>query len=317
MASTEHDLDTLTRSNASSDNSKWPYVSVVIPVFNNADRLRKVLKAVQKQDYPANRYEVIVVDNGSTDRSPDVARSMEGVRLLFETEHLNSPYSARNRGIEDSSGEIVVVVDSTCRPVSHWLRSGVQTLKSKGGDLLGGRVKFEYGDRVTAGKIFDALTNLKMKEYVENRQVATTTNLFVRREVFEKQGLFPEGIRSGGDIRWTGSAVRAGWKLVFGENTVGFYPARSLTSLLRKQFRVAKGQPTIWQEEGRSDVVLRIIKDFLAPVPLQLVKDKIERRGEEFMYNYIYQVWVVHYIVKWVMTVGRVYGLVRSSANGG
>lgn len=293
----------------------WPEISVVIPVYNEADRLQEVLRALQGQDYPSNFYEVIVVDNGSTDRSPEVARSMKDVRLLFETEQLGSPYSARNRGIEAASGAVIALVDSVCRPVYHWLRSGIETMCHNDGDLLGGNVEFEYGNDVTSGKIFDALSNVKMKEYVEERGVATTGNLFVRREVFETRGLFPEGVRSGGDLRWTKGATQSGWKLVYGPQATVYYPARSLGPLLRKQFRVAKGQPNIWREAGAGSVPMRILKHLLKPIPVQRVKDKIERRGEAFMYDYLWQVWLVHYAVKIVMTAGRVYGSLSSTVN--
>jgi glycosyltransferase involved in cell wall biosynthesis len=294
----------------------WPFVSVVIPVFNDADYLEKVLNALHEQDYPPDRYEIIVVDNGSKDRSADVARSAKDVRLLFETDRLGSPYSARNRGIEASQGEVIALLDATCRPAPHWMRSGIQRLREENGDLLGGNVQFEYDGCVTPGKIFDAITNMKMKEYVEERQVATTGNLFVRRVVVTEEGLFPEGVRSGGDLRWTGAAARAGWRLVYGPDTTIYKPARSLGSLLRKQFRVAKGQPEIWREEGDYSVLVKIVKDLIGPVPLQVVEDKIDRRGKEFMYDYLYRIWFVHYLVKIVMGAGRIYGLMRSDANG-
>jgi len=293
----------------------YPEVSVVIPVYNEADRLQDVLEALQRQDYPSNLYEVIVVDNGSTDRSPEVARSMEDARLLFETEKLGSPYSARNRGIEVASGAVIALVDSSCRPVHRWLRSGIETMCHSNGDLLGGNVEFEYGGDVTPAKIFDALSNVKMKEYVEERRVATTGNLFVRREVFEARGLFPEGIRSGGDLRWTKGATQNGWKLVYGPQATVCYPARSLGPLLRKQFRVAKGQPNIWREAGTDSVPVRILKHLLKPISVQRVKDKIERRGDVFMYDYLWHVWLVHYVVKVVMTAGRVYGLLSPTVN--
>lgn len=77
-----------------------PRVSVVVPVFNDAERLQQTLEALRTQTYPDERHEVIVVDNGSTDGSSEVARAFDEVTLLYELDHLSSPYSARNRGIE-------------------------------------------------------------------------------------------------------------------------------------------------------------------------------------------------------------------------
>lgn len=58
--------------------SSQPFVSVVIPVYNDAQRLRETLEALRVQRYPADQYEVIVIDNGSEDESAEVARSFTG-----------------------------------------------------------------------------------------------------------------------------------------------------------------------------------------------------------------------------------------------
>lgn len=84
----------------STSSPNQPFVPVVIPVYNDAQRLRETLEALRVQRYPADRYEVIVIDNGSEDESTEVARSFAEVKVLSETTYLSSPYSARNRGIE-------------------------------------------------------------------------------------------------------------------------------------------------------------------------------------------------------------------------
>ena len=180
--------------------------------------------------------------------------------------------------------------------------------------MVGGNVSFKYKENVTPGKIYDAINNLKMEEYVKERGVAPTCNLFVHRKVFRDIGLFPEGIRSGGDLRWTGNATRKGWKLVYSPEATVYYPARSLGPLLQKQFRVAKGQPEIWRKSGTKSVVIRILKHLLKPISLKEVKEKIDRRGEDFMYDYLWQVWFVHYIVKLMMSMGRLYGMINTSS---
>ena len=72
-------------------------VSIIVPVFNAAASLGDCLDALLRQDVPAASYEVIVVDNNSTDDSMAVARQRPTVRLLSETRQ--SAYAARNRGI--------------------------------------------------------------------------------------------------------------------------------------------------------------------------------------------------------------------------
>jgi len=288
-------------------------VSVVIPVFNNGDRLREVLVGLENQEYPRDRFEVIVVDNGSTDNSPEVARSFQGVCLLKETAHSQSPYSTRNRGIESSQGKIIVFLDSTCVPETYWLAEGVRTLEGEDADLVGGNIEFEFSESVTAGEMLDSLINVKMKRAVEGRQVAKGGNLMVRRRVIDEIGMFPEGVRSGADVRWTREAVESEFTLVYGSDMTVRYPARPLGSLLRKQWRVAKQQPVIWEEQGKGASFLRILKGVLKPPSLQGIRKEIENRGKEFMKNSILEIWTYKYIVKFTMFWGRLYGKLKKT----
>jgi len=289
-------------------------VSVVIPVYNNSDRLEKVLEALENQEYPRDRYEVMVVDNGSTDDSPEVARSFRGVRLLMETEHSQSPYSARNRGIESSQGSIIVFLDSTCVPESYWLAEGVRVLKGEDADLVGGNIEFEFSENVTAGEILDSLININMKESIKDRQVAKTASLMVRRQVIKEVGMFPEGVRSGADVRWTGKAVKRGFTLVYGSNMTVYKPARPLGAFLKKQWRVAKQQSSIWKEQGKDASLMRIFKGLLKPPSIQKIRSDIDETGKPFMKNKIYRIWICKYLVKIVMFVGRMYGRISSKS---
>ena len=225
-----------------------PFVSIIIPVFNNIHGLERTLQFIEKQIYSRDCFEVIVIDNGS-EYSPDRICEEYSVIFLEEHVHLNSPYSARNRGLEIAKGEIVVLLDTTCAPDEGWLKGGVSAIE-RGADLVGGNVVFDVNINSSAGEIYDSLVNIKMKESIVNRNVAKTTNLFIRREVFNKIGWFPEGLRSGGDVRWTAKATRSGFNLVFGNDATVYILPRGFQDVLKKQWRVAKGQPEIWKECG-------------------------------------------------------------------
>lgn len=103
-----------------------PFVSVVVPVYNSARFLPKCLDALLAQTYPGDRYEVIVVDDGSTDASAVVAHgcldNWEGATHVLQTPN-GGPASARNHGVEASSGDIVAFIDSDCVAERDWLAS--------------------------------------------------------------------------------------------------------------------------------------------------------------------------------------------------
>jgi glycosyltransferase involved in cell wall biosynthesis len=96
-----------------------PFISVVVPVRNGEAMIGDCIESILACDYPGERHEVLVVDNASTDRTPEVV-SEHPVRLLNEPQRGVS--FARNRGIAESSGEILAFIDGDCLADPSWLR---------------------------------------------------------------------------------------------------------------------------------------------------------------------------------------------------
>jgi glycosyltransferase AglE len=298
--------------------ARQPFVSVIIPVFNDAEALALTLTALQQQTYPATRFEVIVVDNASTDDTVAVIGHFPAVQLLYEHQYLGSPYSCRNRGLEVAQGEIIAFLDATCEPVPRWLEAAVAAFAQTGADLVGGRVKFKFaGKRPSIGEFYDSVTNMKMKQTILRRKRAITANLFVRRAVVVGIGPFPEGIRSGGDLRWTRRATRAGYKLVYCELAVVHKPARPLFLLLKKQWRVGKGKPAIWAEErvpfSLKETFLRL---FIPPKPTSS-KALLERASDPEKSPPLPLFWLTHYAVRVVSHAAYLWGWLRLKIRAG
>lgn len=226
-----------------------PKVSVIVPYRNNVGEVEQLVDYLTKQTYPAEKTEIILINNGS-ERSATIAS--EQIIQLEEKTFGSSPYSARNRGIEAATGEILVFIDANSYPATDWLVKGVEFLKEEMVDIAAGAVQFDFGDKVTAAKITDTLTSIRVKEAVSERGVAYTANLFVRKAVFTKTGLFEEGVRSGGDVRWTGNATSSGFKIGYSEDAVVYKFARTARELYRKKIRTGKGYFFSWKEEENS-----------------------------------------------------------------
>ncbi len=92
-------------------------VSVVIPAYNEENYLPACLESIKNQDY-AGEYEVIVVDNASTDNTAQIARNW-GAKVVYESKR--SPACARQRGAEVAAGRIVAFIDADTRAPAHWL----------------------------------------------------------------------------------------------------------------------------------------------------------------------------------------------------
>jgi glycosyltransferase involved in cell wall biosynthesis len=180
------------------------FVSVIVPVFNDAERLKVCLRALEDQTYLKQLYEVIVVDNGSEESVEPVVAEFGHARVSHEER--SGSYAARNRGLALARGEIIAFTDADCIPAADWIEKGVANLlRLSHCGLIAGRVDVFPQDphRPTAVELYESRTALLQKEYVEDGGFGATANMFTRRAVFERVGLFDGGLKSGGDIEWS------------------------------------------------------------------------------------------------------------------
>lgn len=106
-----------------SDVSAITKISVIIPARNEANNIGQLLSALQNQTYPSNLFEVIVIDDHSTDATADIVRQFPTVKLLqLKEDNLNSyKKKAIETGVEAASGDLIVTTDADCIPEKNWL----------------------------------------------------------------------------------------------------------------------------------------------------------------------------------------------------
>lgn len=109
-------------------------VSVVVPVYNDARAVRETVEHLLRQSLPA--HEIVVVDDGSTDETPEVLKRF-GDRIILLSKPNGGPASARNCGVAAASGDLVAFTDSDCLPQEDWLAELVKGFDG-GGDEVGG-----------------------------------------------------------------------------------------------------------------------------------------------------------------------------------
>jgi glycosyltransferase involved in cell wall biosynthesis len=225
-------------------------VSVIVPVYNSAAFIRKLLDGLEKQDYPQDRREIIIVDNGSND---DTAKIISEYPFILAQENdIQSSYAARNKGISIAKGEIIAFTDADCRPRPDWLSNGVRSLLESGADMVAGKVEFIYSEKPTAAEIYDSITHMQMESQVRERGVAPTANIFVKRDMFDKIGLFDSRVKSGGDAQWTGKATKKGFRLDYCGLAVVAHPTRNFREIIKKVIRTGAGSPHARLAAGHS-----------------------------------------------------------------
>jgi GT2 family glycosyltransferase len=172
------------------------HVSVVIPTHNRATDLEVCLEALLRQTYPADRFEILVADDGSTDGTEQLVERIRGrsdhqVRWLGGPRR--GPSAARNRGIRHAKGQWVAMTDDDCLPAPDWLErlcDAVEAHPEWAG--CGGRIVRRNESRISRF-IDDSRT---MDHPVTDGQVIylVTANAIYRKAVLDEVGGFEESI---------------------------------------------------------------------------------------------------------------------------
>ncbi|RPH94909.1 MAG: glycosyltransferase family 2 protein [Lysobacterales bacterium] len=170
-------------------------ISVVIPVFNTAPYLERVVAALLAQDYPRGGYELIFVDNGSNDGSPDTLARYPEIRLLREPER--GSYAARNLGLRHARGDILAFTDSDCFPAPGWLTAIDRAFRAGSAQVLLGPRLPVAGSR--AARLLADYDNHRA-EFIcaagdPDIMYGYTNNMAVRRAAMDRFGPFERRMR--------------------------------------------------------------------------------------------------------------------------
>jgi len=216
-----------------------PRLSIIIPTFNGANRIGECLDALLPQ---AKKHDadIVVVDDGSSDRTADVVKRYEDVRLIAQQNA--GPAAARNRGAAESSGEVIVFIDDDCVPAPRWLDAmlrafdDVEVVGAKGvyrtrqESLVARFVQFEYEDR------YRLMENAQYIDFVDTYSAAFLRERFLEFDGYDQA--FPVACAEDADLSYRMSAC--GWKMKFipGAVVTHTHPA-TLADYLKKKYKFA------------------------------------------------------------------------------
>ncbi len=232
-----------------------PRYSIIVPAYQAEETIGPCVRALHEQTVPRDRYEIIVVDDGSTDRTADVAREAGADRVL--TIPHGGPSAARNAGVEAAQGEIVLFTDADCEPWPDWVErmtapfadpkvmgaKGVYRTRQRA--LIARLVQLEYEFR------YERMARLPSIDFIDTYAAA------YRRELFLRYGGFATDvpIPSVEDIDFSFRLARARHRLVFVPDARVWHTHPStLAAYLRRKARYGfwRGWLYIWHPEKRS-----------------------------------------------------------------
>ncbi len=212
-------------------------VSIIIPVYNAEKTLENLIEACLNQDYPRDDLEVILVDDGSVDRSREIIGRYTNRGIKYISQENSGPARARNTGWKKSCGDIICFTDADCVPEKGWVSKLVAGYIS---DEIGG-IGGSYGI-INKDKILPACIHQEIRErHLKMPKVVNylgTFNVSYRREVLERVGGFDESFRQASceDTDLSYRVIKKGYKLIFNHDIkVAHHYPEALIKYLKHQ----------------------------------------------------------------------------------
>lgn len=212
-------------------------ISVIIPSYDSEKTIDKTIEALLKQNYPKN-YEIIVVDDGSTDRTEQVVKKFKYVKFVKQKH--KGPATARNLGAKLSKGNIILFTDSDCIPDKNWIKNMVEPFKDKEIVGVSGTYKTLNPDktiaRFIAYQIEQRHEKMKARKFIN---FIGTFSAAYRKKVFLNFGGFDTRFKtsSGEDPELSYRISDAGLKMFFQPKAFVYHPhPSSLRRYLKQQF---------------------------------------------------------------------------------
>jgi cellulose synthase/poly-beta-1,6-N-acetylglucosamine synthase-like glycosyltransferase len=202
-----------------------PSVSVIVPVRDGESTIADCIDAILATDYPADRREILVVDNASTDGTAVLIHSKQ-VRYLREPRRGVS--NARNRGIAESTGEILAFVDADCLVEPQWLSELVRPFEDPEIGSVGGDLRHLPPTTAAQRQSARLLGNWQRFAFTSNPAYPITANAAYRRDVLERIGNFDPHMTRAQDVELgLRFQERSGRRLAYAENATARHRNRS------------------------------------------------------------------------------------------
>jgi GT2 family glycosyltransferase len=279
-------------------NAKRPSFSVIVPTYDRPEAVRRLLLALQRLEYPEDRFEVVVVDDGGAtplDAVVDGVRYGFGVTLLRQANA--GPASARNMGAQRARGQYLAFTDDDCEPDNDWLDALARRFDVEPDVMVGGRTVNALRENVyseASQTIVDLVYGHYNRDPLNARFVASS-NLALPAEDFREVGGFDTSFPSAGGEdrelcrRW----IATGRRIVFEPDAVVLH-AHSLSTkaFFRQHFEYGRGAFRFHQGAGANGSGALGELHFYAALP-RLVARRLsgERLGRSLTLSFLLGVW--------------------------
>ncbi len=234
------------------DEADYPVVSVIIPVRNRPAEITACLRSLTCLDYPADKMEIIVVDDASEDATSEAVARFPKVRLLRMQQHRQASF-CRNRAAEIARGDILGFIDSDCLADPSWLKELVPAFRDNSLGALGGRVDGAFDDNGLDRyeKVKSALkigSWFKRSDQTEHFFYVPTCNFLVRKDAYIKLNGFRESLHVGEDVDFCWRLQDGGYSLEYRPmGRVSHKHRNRLAAFCARRFDYGTSEPVLQQ----------------------------------------------------------------------
>lgn len=236
-----------------------PFVSVIMPMFNEEKMADSCVRSILAQDYPSDRMEILVIDGASTDRSAEIVRALQeqhpNLRLIHNPKRLT--VTSLNLGLSEARGEIYVRMDSHSAMSKNYVRLCVETLETTGADNVGGLMRAVGA--TPQGKAIALATGSRFGvggarfHFATKPQYVDTVYLgCYRMEAIRALGGYDEEMIINEDDELNFRLTQQGGKVFLSPDIRSSYQCRnSLRALWKQYFRYGKWKVRLMQKHHR------------------------------------------------------------------
>lgn len=207
------------------------YISIVIPVYNSERTIDRAIEACQAQNYPTDRFEIIVVDDGSQDNTEKIVKSYD---IRYVRQRNKGPASARNTGWKNAKGNYVFFLDSDCIPERDWLSKTMEHYKREDIVCVGGRYGIANENSLLATCIYTEFL-VRYSRIPRFAKYIGSHGYSFRKDFLERIGGYNEEYTaaSGEDNDLAYRILELGYKPMFDQEIVihHYFPTRLLSYL--------------------------------------------------------------------------------------
>jgi len=242
-----------------------PSVSVIVPHYDDLDRLDRCLAALEAQTMPRSDYEILIADNG-TPAGLDAVRDVVRDRARLIEAPMPGAGPARNAGAAAARGQILAFTDCDCVPDAAWLEEGVRALDTA--DFVGGRmvVTVRSPERMSAAEAFETVFAFQNRSYVLEKHFTVTANLFCPATMFRDVGPFRTKVSE--DKEWCLRARDKGYRIGYADKAIIAHPARSDWPELRRKWRRMSAESYALMREGGGSRLSWLVRTWALPLSI-------------------------------------------------